>query len=447
MSAQFAPTSKRQAWFLQSEDFLTIFGGAASGGKSYVGLMRFLKYIDDPDFVGYVFRKNSTDLKKEGGLFWAAVKMFQAYNPEVTYTTQPMVIKFPHPDPKLKRKKVKGATISFTGLDDQEGMNAIQGINISAAMVDEACQIGEEEFWWLTTRLRTDADMSPNIWLTCNPDFSSFVLKQFVNWWLYPRGTIADVLRVDVPETDFNKLQVNDSLFIEIRNASGLVKTIDVGSNIVLKDSVRFFIASGSVSVNNKARKDAVRFEFSIPRLIDDQEAYLVFKRVNKEEKTLEFVCEYNLSVERQEDIGGRPDLEKNGKSLYYLNVNNKVYLAETLDELYEELPDYKDHPTIEPKKVRFIGATCKDNPTYLIKNPSYESTLQNQPRLKKEQLYFGNWYAQEEGSGYFRREWLGELLKRMPPDDEIQHRVRCFDLAGSVSTEANPDPDWTAAF
>ena len=95
MSAQFAPTSKRQAWFLQSEDFLTIFGGAASGGKSYVGLMRFLKYIDDPDFVGYVFRKNSTDLKKEGGLFWAAVKMFQAYNPEVTYTTQPMVIKFP----------------------------------------------------------------------------------------------------------------------------------------------------------------------------------------------------------------------------------------------------------------------------------------------------------------------------------------------------------------
>lgn len=54
------------------------------------------------------------------------------------------------------------------------------------------------------------------------------------------------------------------------------------------------------------------------------------------------------------------------------------------------------------------------------------------------------NWYAKEEGAGYFRREWLFEPLKKPFPEDEIRSRVRCFDLASSEPTEANPDPDWT---
>lgn len=54
------------------------------------------------------------------------------------------------------------------------------------------------------------------------------------------------------------------------------------------------------------------------------------------------------------------------------------------------------------------------------------------------------NWYAKEEGAGYFRREWLFEPLEHPYPEDEIKARVRCFDLASSVPTEANPDPDYT---
>lgn len=54
------------------------------------------------------------------------------------------------------------------------------------------------------------------------------------------------------------------------------------------------------------------------------------------------------------------------------------------------------------------------------------------------------NWYAKEEGAGYFRREWLFEPLKQPFPEDQIQSRVRCFDLASTEPTEANPNPDWT---
>lgn len=388
MTAVFKPTSKRQEMFLASNSFLTIFGGAASGGKSFLGLMRFLNYVEDPNFVGYVFRQTSTDIKKEGGLFWTAVKMFQDYDPAVTYTTQPMVIKFPHPDPIKRKKKIKGATISFTGLDDQDGMNAIQGINISAAMVDEATQIGEEEFWWLLTRLRTEANMVPNIWLTCNPDDQSFILRQFVHWWLYPRGTIADVVSSNIYTKDLKHIKVGDRVFIEVHRNGEFVKEYDTSGHITLSENIKFFGVAGSLSVHRGFIEDGVRLFTSIPRLKEDETATLVFKRKGS------VVFKLDMEVYGQEDVGGRPDIEKVGKQLYYLNVNNKVHLAETLDEMYELLPEYKDHPIIKPDTVSFIGATCKDNPTYLLKNPSYESQLQNQPRLKREQLYYGRQIA-----------------------------------------------------
>lgn len=394
MGAKVAPTSKRQELFLKSESYLNIFGGAASGGKSFCGLARFLKYVNDPDFVGYVFRVNATDIRKEGGLFWTAVKLFQEYDPLVTYTTQPMVIKFPHPDPKKRKKKVKGATISFTGLDDQEGMKSIQGINISAIMFDEATQGGEEEFWWALTRLRTEADMKPNIWLTCNPDESSYVLKQFVHWWLYPRGTFGDVVAVNINEDDLPNIEVRDFIYVDVYQDGEYLKTYDTAGHITFKDTLRFFGTAGSVSVNRSTDDGSVKLFTTIPRLEENQTARFVLKRriLGSPEDFITF--EKEMRVEKQEDVGGRPDIEKNGKELYFLNVDGKVFLGETLDDLYDQIPEFRDHPTITPETVRFIGATCKDNPTYLLKNPAYESRLQNQPRQKKEQLYFGKLIA-----------------------------------------------------
>ena len=71
--AVLKPSSPRQAEFLQSNAYITVYGGSAGSGKTYQGLMRFLKYVDDPLFVGYVIRKNATDLKKTGGAFKTAI--------------------------------------------------------------------------------------------------------------------------------------------------------------------------------------------------------------------------------------------------------------------------------------------------------------------------------------------------------------------------------------
>ena len=141
-----------------------------------------------------MFRKNATDLKGSGALFDKAVKLFKQYDSMVTYTKQPMRINFP-----------SGASIFFTGLDGQSGMDSIQGIEITAAMVDEATHLTEEEVWWIISRLRTNAKgIEPNIWLTCNPDIDSFLFK-WVGWYLYPEGTlIGDELVEGRPDPDKN---------------------------------------------------------------------------------------------------------------------------------------------------------------------------------------------------------------------------------------------------
>ena len=93
----FAPASRKQEMFINSDAFLTVFGGAAGSGKTFLSLMRFLFYVEDSNFVGYVFRKNATDLKGGGGAFREAVKMFTTYDKRVKYTKQPMCIYFPSP--------------------------------------------------------------------------------------------------------------------------------------------------------------------------------------------------------------------------------------------------------------------------------------------------------------------------------------------------------------
>ena len=302
-------------------------------GKSQTGLIRFLRYVHDPEFVGYVIRKAATDLKGSGGLFDKAVKLFKQYDDRVTYTKQPMRINFP-----------SGASIFFTGLDGQAGMDSLQGIEISAAMIDEATHLTEEEVWWVISRLRTNAKMSPNIWLTCNPDIDSFLFN-WVQWYLYPEGTVVD-----------------DQL------------------------------------------------------------------------------------------VEGRPDPKKNCTLRYFLtDPDGKMIWGDSKEYFYKLFPELTSPETdLQPESFVFIGATCKDNPLMLKANPKYESSLMNNPnRIKRERLYYGNWLAREEEAGYFKKEWVGELLNPMNKDDmsylsKVVRRVRCYDLAGSVPSEKYPSPDWT---
>lgn len=298
-----------------------------------MGLMRFLLYIDDPHFVGFVIRKNATDLKGAGSSFDEATAMFTKYDPDIKITKQPMQMTFS-----------SGAKLYFTGLDGEAGMKALQGKQISAIMLDEATHFTEEEIVWAESRLRTMANMTPNIWLTCNPDSSSVIFTWIKDFYLYPKGAIVD-----------------------------------------------------------------------------------------------------------GELVEGRARPEKDGVVRYYLKVGNTTEWGESREELIARFSNRfpKDKTTGEstasPKSFTFISATCLDNPPLLEANPDYVSTLAALPRITRERLLYGNWLAREEGSGYFKREWTPiDSAKEIYSNDEVVRRVRAWDLASTLPSEAYPDPDYT---
>ncbi|MBQ0112864.1 MAG: phage terminase large subunit [Bacteroidales bacterium] len=304
-----------------------------------MSLMRFLRWVHDPKFYGYVFRKNATDMKGGGGCFDEACGMMKAFDKRVTYTKQPMFLKFPN-----------GASLSFIGMDGSQGKNAIQGKQISAAMVDEATHLTLDEVEWIISRLRTQAKevdgspMKPSIWLTCNPERDSFIYDWIKDYYLYPKGTVVD-----------------------------------------------------------------------------------------------------------GELVEGRPIPERNGDYRYYLKMGSDMIWSNSEEELiktYQHLfPLDKDGKTkCKPVKFQFIGATCRDNPPLLEADPTYEAKLLNLGRIDRERLYWGNWEAQQEDAGYFKRHWTPtESIVKLTENDPIVRRVRAWDLAATLPSESNADPDYTA--
>src|SRR5574344_850581 len=77
----YTPKSQRQFDFMWSDTDITVFGGAAGSGKSYVGICRFLRFIEEPEYIGYIIRKTASSLRT--GAFETAKKIFKAACPDV----------------------------------------------------------------------------------------------------------------------------------------------------------------------------------------------------------------------------------------------------------------------------------------------------------------------------------------------------------------------------
>jgi predicted phage terminase large subunit-like protein len=99
---------------------------------------------------------------------------------------------------------------------------------------------------------------------------------------------------------------------------------------------------------------------------------------------------------------------------------------------------------TFQPKSFRFIPLTIYDNPVILKNNPAYLASLLSQKRVSQLRYLYGSWTARAEGSGFYRREWTPIVEPHEVPRTGIA-RVRSWDMAASVVSETNRDPDWTA--
>lgn len=134
----------------------------------------------------------------------------------------------------------------------------------------------------------------------------------------------------------------------------------------------------------------------------------------------------------------GIPKPEMDGKIMYFVRQGNKMVWHEDKKHL---LKTYGED--CEPISFRFISATCRDNPVLLKHDPSYISKLKAKPRVERMRLLEGAWLVTEEGAGYFKKDWVTQVLPFELPD--MVRYVRAYDIAATVPSEAYPNPDWTA--
>ena len=137
------------------------------------------------------------------------------------------------------------------------------------------------------------------------------------------------------------------------------------------------------------------------------------------------------------DQVTGIPIPELSGIERYYGTYAGTLVIGETKEELEEK------YPGIKPQTYTFISATVRDNPAMKILNPGYVARLENLKRVERERLLLGSWFAKEESSGYFKREWV--TMVDHPPA-KVTARLRGMDLASSLASEANSNPDWTAS-
>jgi phage terminase large subunit-like protein len=137
-------------------------------------------------------------------------------------------------------------------------------------------------------------------------------------------------------------------------------------------------------------------------------------------------------------DEEGIPLESMAGVKTWFIRIGNDMVWRKTKQELLDQ---YGEH--CGPMSFAFIPAKCTDNPVLMERDPTYLSKLQSLPRVERARLLDGSWYAKEESSSLFQRDWVKEVDF---PQQKRCTRVRAWDLACSLVSENNISPDYTAS-
>ena len=183
-----APQEGPQEKFLATAADICIYGGAAGGGKTYGLLLEPLRHMGNKDYRALIFRKNYTQVTSPGGLWDSSRKIYGRVRGALPLKT-----------PKLHWSFRSGATVNFAHLGSDDECENWQGSQIAMIGFDELTHFTEYQFFYMLSRNRSDANVSPYIRATCNPDADSWVAK-FISWWInqdtgYPIPERSGVLR------------------------------------------------------------------------------------------------------------------------------------------------------------------------------------------------------------------------------------------------------------
>lgn len=166
-----SPQPGYQTKALSSSADIVIGGAAAGVGKTYTLLLDPLRDIHIKGFGGVIFRRTTTQIRNEGGL-WDTSKTIY---PGVGAEPKESVLEW-----QFKENKIK-----FSHLEHEKNIYDWQGAQIPFIAFDELTHFTKKMFFYLLTRNRSVCGVKPYCRATCNPDPESWVY-QLIEWWIDP---------------------------------------------------------------------------------------------------------------------------------------------------------------------------------------------------------------------------------------------------------------------
>jgi len=127
------PQPGPQTDFLSSDADITIYGGAGRGGKSFGLLLAPLQWSHVPGFGAVIFRRTTTQVRAEGGLWDESQELYSHLNG--TPREQQLEWRFP-----------SGAAVSFAHMEWERNRYDWQGSQICLIGFDELTHFSRTQF-------------------------------------------------------------------------------------------------------------------------------------------------------------------------------------------------------------------------------------------------------------------------------------------------------------
>lgn len=188
------PQAGPQEAFLSSKADIAIFGGSAGSGKSWALLLEALRHPPEvPHFDAVMFRRNTTDLRKPGGL-WSETQKICPYAGGIPVNH------------RLEWKWPGAGTLKLAHLEYENTVLQWHGSQVPLLCFDELTTFTRYQFFYMLSRNRSTTGVRPYVRASCNADAGSWV-ADLIAWWInqdngYPIAERSGVIRYFVRGAD-----------------------------------------------------------------------------------------------------------------------------------------------------------------------------------------------------------------------------------------------------
>jgi hypothetical protein len=174
-----APQPGPQTDYLRCHADIAIYGGAAGSGKTFAVLMEPIYHLHVPYFGAVIFRRNSTMVRNQGGLWDTSMQIYS--NPRIGGRPKETTLEWDFPGI---------TTVKFSHLQYESDVLSWQGAQIPLIIFDELTHFSRSQFFYMLSRNRSTCGVKPYIRATTNPDAESWV-RELIDWWINPETGLA----------------------------------------------------------------------------------------------------------------------------------------------------------------------------------------------------------------------------------------------------------------